>query len=237
MAQTELWFVNLEGAADALEALQAEAPRLSVPDNLRLAAMANADARRERRLAHIALRILLEARCGPSVRQVPFVVTPSGKPMLGSGLANFSLAHTRGRALVAIADREPIGVDLEHARSVTMPPARRAPIEQAAIALAGGTPLNEQDPDSRFLSAWVRIEAAAKAWGTGVSPILERLRPGGDPVAALTALAETLPPLSTYELAIEDGAYAAIALPRGEKPPQWRTVPETLPALSQLLGA
>lgn len=233
MPDIELWFIDLGEASAALEAIETGTPGLADVDKARLDAMTNAAARRERRLAHIALRILLERRCGPSIRRQPFSRSKTGKPSLTSGAASFSLAHTRGFALIALADEGPLGVDIEAMRRVRMADARRQPIEQAAVALASGLPLAGNDADSCFLSAWVRIEAVAKAQGTGVGPILERLRPGGEGVALDPF--ETPSETVVHDIVLQDGLFAAIALAPGRIPPKPRTMPHTAAAISPLM--
>lgn len=237
MTDAELWLVDLERASAALEALESETARLSDVDNARFYAMTDTAARRHRRLAHIALRLLLERRCGPRIRGVPFVVSASGKPALASASASFSLAHTDSSALIAVCDSGPVGVDLEHTRKVKMPPARRSPIEHAAVALAGGAPLAESsDRDARFLSAWVRIEAVAKATGSGVGPMLELLRPrtvpAGDEGLAAVAGGSTV---VAHDLAIAPGLFAAVALAPGRLPPPVRPLPSRIADLTALL--
>lgn len=232
MAETELWFVDLEKSGPALEALEAETPRLPESDHVRFAAMTDMAARRERRLTHIALRILLERRCGPDIRRAPFAVSTSGKPALASGGVSFSLAHTRACALIALADDGPLGVDLERARAVRMPAARRAPIERAAVAMAAGAPLAGDDADSRFLNAWVRIEAVAKAEGTGVGPMLERLRPGRPQDAPAPSRGGEPRIVVAHDIAIGNGLFAAIALARGRAPPGVRHLPDTPAAIA-----
>lgn len=234
MAEMELWFVDLDRASAALEALERETPRLADTDTARFASMTDAAARSERRCAHVALRILLERRCGPSVRQVPFVVSRSGKPSLPSGQASFSLAHARGCALVALAGAGPLGADIERTRVVRIPEARRKPIEAAAVALACGAPLGGPDADSRFLNAWVRLEAVAKAQGTGVGPMLERLRPNR--ISAPAALSDAQPGAVAHDVALGQGVFAAIALAPGRRPPEPRMMPETADAITALIG-
>ena len=237
MAHAELWFVDLEKASGALDALEAAKPRLSDVDNGRFAAMTDGAARRNRRLAHIALRVLLERRCGPSIRGVPFAVGASGKPALACTNVTFSLAHTAASALIAISDAGLVGVDLEHARKVKIPAARRAPIERAAIALAAGVPLAEGDPDTRFLSAWVRIEAVAKATGSGVGPFLERLRPRrASKEEEGLAGAKGSSTVVAHDLTVAPGLFGAVALVPGQSLPPVRHLPEKAAALAALVS-
>jgi 4'-phosphopantetheinyl transferase len=238
MADTELWLVDLNTAAAALEALEAATPRLSEDVRQRLEAIGDAAARRERRLTHIALRILLEARLGPGSSYAPFVRSAAGKLSLATGEVVFSLAHAEGLALVALGDADPLGVDIERARPVRVPDSRREPIEAEAIALANGTPLAGPDRDARFLNAWVRIEAAAKAHGTGVGPVLERLRPAGTR-ATEPPRPRAVEGLRTivHDVPVAEGVFAAVALAAGRKPPPLGTLPETAAGLEALLAA
>lgn len=232
----DLWLVDLERSAMALDAAEAVNPRLSDETRARFAAMRDEAARRERRLAHIALRLALEARLGEAVRGMPFVVGTAGKPALAETGLGFSLAHTAGLALIAVGDG-PLGVDIERWRTVRIPPARRPPIEAEAVALAAGAPLVEIDPDARFINAWVRVEAMAKALGCGVAPILERLRPGKAPLS----VGHPRPPdgaadLVARDLPIAGGIFAAIAL--ADQPlPELRGFPETAATIDALLAA
>lgn len=236
-AGPELWLVELDKSEAALEALEHATPRLSDDVSARLAAIGNTEVRRERRLAHIALRILLERRLGPDVRKAPFVVALKGKPSLAGFDADFSLAHTKRVALVGLADAGPIGVDIESKRPLWMPAARRAPIEAEAIVLAAGAPLADDEPDARFLRAWVRIEAAAKADGSGVGARLERLRPGAahGPAAAGPLASGTTPHVVVHDVATADGFFVAVALPPGVPSPPLQRLPTSVAAIEALL--
>jgi len=235
MANTELWRVDLEKAGAALESMERDVPRLSGDELRRLGVIVSEDVRRERRLTYVALRILLERRIGPAARQADFARSPSGKPALADGAVAFSLAHTQGLALIALG-ADPIGVDVERVRDVRIPEDRRGPIENEAVALAVGAPLPGRDADQRFLAAWVRIEAAAKAWGTGVGPALERLRPerlqSRRETGAQDAAAR---PIVVHDVVVADGVFAAIALAPGETPPPLRALPEHASAIAALL--
>jgi hypothetical protein len=66
MEETELWLVDLGKAAAALMATEAATPRLSEDILRRLDEMGDDEARRERRLTHIALRILSKEDLAPA---------------------------------------------------------------------------------------------------------------------------------------------------------------------------
>ncbi|MCC7250810.1 phosphopantetheinyl transferase [Hyphomicrobium sp.] len=229
MAETELWLVDLGKTAAALEAIEAATPRLSDDIRHRLHEMSDEAARRERRLAHIALRILLEKRLGPCIRRTPFVRSAPGKLSLAGSDVAISLAHTEGVALIALGDGDPLGVDIEHLRPVRIPEERREPIEREAVALAQDAPLAGRDRDARFLNAWVRIEAAAKAEGSGVGPLLERLRPG--------RRAPLARPLVVHDVPVSADVFAAVAMAPGRSLPPLCLLPETTAAIDALLEA
>ena len=235
MAVTELWRVDLDETEAALETLEAAVPRLSDDILERLDRMTDAALRRERRLAHIALRILLEARLGSGVRRVPFVRSASGKPSLAAADVDFSLAHTQGLALIAIGCG-PLGVDVERTRAVRIPVARRGPIEAEAIRLAGGAPLAGPDGDVRFLSAWARIEAVAKAHGSGVGPILERLRPGRTRPTP-PGPGHEMHSAAAFDIRMPEGVFAAVATGAGRTPPPLRVLPSTRAEIEALLAS
>ena len=186
----QVWLVELEEAAAALEAEEVRHPRLSDDDLDRIAALAAPQLQRQRRLTAIALRLLIAARLSSDrFDRVPFARTPAGKPELPGAPLSFSLAHSEGRALLAIADGRPLGVDLEAERTLRMAPARQWALMRAAEAvvlpkmrgadLSSGT--GEPAPAS-VLQAWVRLEALAKAEGSGIARVLTAAGVMGRPV-------------------------------------------------------
>ena len=136
--------------------------------------------------ARAALRILLAGHVGLDVARQPFVIAPGGKPSLAGAASppvEFSLAHGDTAAIVVISRDGPVGIDLEEPRSVRLADDRRAALIAAAASLAPETPLPDGPGDARFLQAWTRLEALAKATGEGLGPLLERVRRDGSPVA------------------------------------------------------
>lgn len=235
MADTELWLVDLDKAGAALEALEAATPRMSDDTLRQLDAIRDTAVRGERRLSHIALRILLERRIGTAARCQPFGRNASGKPVLATGGTAFSLAHTHGLALIALGVDGPLGVDIECMRTVRMAEARRAPIEVEAVALAAGRPLSSTGRDARFLNAWVRIEAAAKAHGDGVGRLLERLRPGRARPLATAGEFAAAPQIVVHDIDVPPGAVAAVAMAAGREPPPLVVLPATVAGIEALL--
>ncbi len=96
---TELWLVDLEAAAPALEALERDLPRLSGDDRARALRPNDARERRHRLVAYMGLRVVLERVAGAEVRGQRFVRGPGGKPHLGAGAHRLQpVAHRRAGA-------------------------------------------------------------------------------------------------------------------------------------------
>ncbi|MGE0766664.1 MAG: 4'-phosphopantetheinyl transferase superfamily protein [Hyphomicrobiaceae bacterium] len=134
-----------------------------------------------REATHAALRILLAGYVGVPQAARPFLIASGGKPSLAtsSGLTpQFSLAHCETLAIIAISHEGPVGIDLEVPRSIRIADDRRAKIVEVAASLCPATPLPEGSADARFLQAWTRLEALAKATGEGIGGLLERLLRG-----------------------------------------------------------
>ena len=110
---------------------------------------------------------LLAAALGCAPGSVRYARGAHGRPYVEDDDApRYNLAHTRDRALIALARGADVGVDLEAPRRV----ARRAallarfftPNERAAIDAA-------PDPERLLLHAWAGKEALVKAIGRGIA--------------------------------------------------------------------
>ena len=64
----ELWLIDLEAAAPALEALERDVPRLSADDRARALRLDDAHERHHRLAAYMGLRVVLERVGGAGVR-------------------------------------------------------------------------------------------------------------------------------------------------------------------------
>lgn len=168
----EIVFVDLDAARALLESEEASTPRLSLSDRLRVDRLSGDPARQCLwRSARIATRIVLERAAGPNLRGAEFEIASGGRPSLGEGLPHFNVSHTGNVALIAVCRSSPVGVDVECHRSLSMSPERRRRIATAAAGIAG---VHETDPSSDLgvLKAWVRLEAIAKARGSGIGVLL-----------------------------------------------------------------
>ena len=232
IADPELWLIDIAASSAALEAAEAKKPLLSRSDDERIASLSDVEMRRARRASHIALRLLIERAFGARWRQVPFAISETGKPLLDGLEGGFSLSHTRGFALIGVSPLGAIGVDIERARAVRIPQGRRDALEHAGVALAGGMPLQGEDPDERLLMAWVRFEAVAKAEGCGIGPLLARFGLGRREIAAEMVDIDFL----AHDVEAGSGMFAAAALPMGLAPGEPRRLPHTVAGLEALIS-
>lgn len=173
-ARIDIWSVDLRRAGPALEALERDRRFLSAQDRRRALACKDLRARRQRLATYVALRLALERIVGPETAREPFILAAGRPPMLASGGASFSLSHVENYALIGVAREGPLGVDLELERKISIPSRRRDEIIAASTGLAGRAPSGGSD-DARFLQAWCRLEAFAKADGPGIGRTLSDL--------------------------------------------------------------
>lgn len=210
----EIFFVDLARMAGVFEAEEARHPRLSVADIERAQTIKDENAGRIWRASRIATRIALERVAGQGLRQVPFEIEPGGRPVLSGGRAHFSISHTGGAALIAVSKEIPVGIDLERTdRTLKMSAERRRRVVAASGRFSAQRTFSA-DTDADVIAAWVRLEAVAKALGTGIGRLLTRegVVGGGEVPEAGTA---------PYAIAVRDldidphhlGAVAAERLP------------------------
>jgi 4'-phosphopantetheinyl transferase len=237
----ELWCVDLAAVAPALHAIEQRSPRLSPADHARASAFSNAEVREEWLATHIALRLLIERAAGPQWRCVSFERSERGKPHLGGAPLAFSLSHAPGLALIGLAPRGAIGVDVERTRPVRIGEARRALIEEAGAALSAATLSSESS--ARFLQAWVRLEAYAKADGCGIGRLLTRLGILGTSAARteqrgvreiVAELLSGCPNTVVSDLPLGDGVYAAAVFAGTAPAAEVAWVPSSVEGLEKL---
>lgn len=206
-----VWCIDLRAAEPNLLALEAETPRLSEDDRLRASRFADDGHRRGWMAAHIALRLVIEQAGGVSVRRASFAQTANGRPFLADAPFDFSLSHAARHALIGITGCAPIGVDVEGMREIRMEAGRRSAIESAGAALTSDA-LPSVSDTVRFLQAWVRLEALAKAEGTGMARVLSKAGAYG-PRRGLAVDAQILPAgLRVMDLALGPDLFGAVAL-------------------------
>jgi 4'-phosphopantetheinyl transferase len=176
-ASLAVWHVDVARAAPSLAEAERRCPRLSHDEEARAAAMSDPREAEAWRMARIALRALLESVVGADVRRRPFAAGPAGKPLLatGRGTLDFSLSHSGRHALIAIGEPGPVGVDVERLRPVSIGGERREVLIAAAEAMVSPEARGAARADAGFLQAWVRLEALAKARGSGIGVLLRDL--------------------------------------------------------------
>ncbi|MHA6758343.1 4'-phosphopantetheinyl transferase family protein [Streptacidiphilus sp. PAMC 29251] len=125
--------------------------------------------------AHIALRRLLSAYTGIAPAQLrlgrdtcPGCGGPHGRPVLlnGPGGPHFSLSHSRGLVLIAVAPL-PVGIDVQG-----RPSAETADLCMPSLHPAERRELAETTAEERSLAfgrIWTRKEAYLKGIGTGLT--------------------------------------------------------------------
>ena len=214
---TEIWLIDVERSAAALAQLERQAPHLTAADRSRVGVVKNPADRRQRIAVTTALRVLLERQAGPRCARLRFVAGTAGKPALADRSVHFSLSNIEGYALIGLTRAGEIGVDLERERPLRLSERRRAELTAAATGLAG-KPLTGASPDARFLQAWCRLEAFAKARGAGLGRTLADLglrsgqarTPSDIEVACRHAAREAR--LTVRDVPLGRGLYAAVAI-------------------------
>lgn len=241
---SELWLVDLEAAAPALEALERDAPRLSADDRARALRLGDPSERRWRLAAYTALRVVLERVAGPEVRGARFVRAPAGKPRLAVGDISFSLSHTEGLALIGVARAGAIGVDLEHTRTLRMSGPRRAQILALGAGLAA-VASGDSHGDIALLRAWCRLEAFAKARGQGIAHLLGEVgmrgaggrQPSPGSVAAAARRLAERAGLEVADLPFPAGLHGAVAAASPSQIARPRRFPTDREAIRRIAAA
>lgn len=221
-ARIDVWLADLCASGLILDALDARLTLLPPEERARAEGMGDLIRSRGWRRARIVLRLVLATHVGLTQARAPLVVSSRGKPRLASLGPEFSLSHSGALLLLAVSPRGPLGVDIETRTTVEMDERRRTAIERAATALAPDAPLPSSSVVQRFLQAWTRLEAVAKATGAGIGQVLTELAITG-PASALedrqvmsaaAMLVAEGQPLRVEDLALDGRAVAAIAVPR-----------------------
>lgn len=170
------------------------------------------------------LRRLLARRLRCMPRTVPLAAGPRGKLRLAVGRANedlsdFNVSHAGGFALIALARRGAVGVDIER----HMPDLDGAGLESQVLSPSERALAVHEQPE--FHERWVVKEAVLKSLGLGVAEHLQqvsvRRSPSGDRRYAVRCSVDGWPPIGVFHLDAPPGYAAALA--RTETaPPQLR---------------
>jgi 4'-phosphopantetheinyl transferase len=219
----DLWRVDLESVASACGGDPQQWP-LDASERARAARFVFERHRRWYTAARTALRGILGAYLGLEPAAVPIEIAPLGRPRLaasgaqdGSGPAlEFNLSHCDALALVAVARRGPLGVDVEQVRGMddALALAQRHFVadEIERVAQAAGAAR-----DAAFFTCWTRKEAVLKSTGAGLSIAPSTVRVGA--TAEMLRLDFRTPdgavPLELHSLQVRDGALGACAFAPG----------------------
>jgi 4'-phosphopantetheinyl transferase len=134
-----------------------------------------AELRRAYVLAHAAARLVVGTATGTPPAKVvwgrhdcPGCGEPHGRPRAEGARVEFSLSHTPGQVLVAVAD-VPVGVDVErHPEDPVALAGLLHPRETEEIQAAASGTLDGGRATVRFTRAWSRTEAYLKGIGIGL---------------------------------------------------------------------
>lgn len=139
----------------------------------------NATRRRRFEAAHALTRVALARHLEVDPGAIVFTRGPGGKPVIAARPdVRFSLSHSGDRALLAIAQRGEVGVDIEQQRPVDVSGlAIRFFTRNEAKALTG---MSGDDQLRGFFRCWTRKESLAKAVGEGLSVPLDSFEVGVD---------------------------------------------------------
>ena len=120
------------------------------------------------------LRVTLGRYLALAPESLKFTLGPWGKPGLRGCPLRFSVSHSGGVALLAVAWRREVGVDLESISRVLFP----EELAPQVLSQREQAWLRDQAPEQReaaFLTLWTAKEAYVKATGQGLSFPLTRL--------------------------------------------------------------
>src|SRR5262245_3630181 len=150
----EVWYVDLDANADAFSGF---ALWLSDDEIVRAERFPSDLSRIRYVVGRAALRQVLADRLGCSPTAIRFDYGAHGKPMIegSQGQVEFNVAHSGGDAVIAVAGRGAVGVDIERFRPI-------ADVGSLAHLVFSELELRElelaPDPMSAFLNGWTRKE-------------------------------------------------------------------------------
>lgn len=158
-----------------------------------------------------ALRRLLGARLHCKPQAVRLARGPHGKPRLAEVVGlDFNISHAGRHALIALASRGHVGVDIERCNpeldTASLEPMVASPQEQhLAVAERPG-----------FFDRWVAKEAVLKALGLGVAQHLQQVSvlpsvPADEGPIHFECSDPAWPPLGAWRLSAPPGYVCAIA--------------------------
>ena len=124
--------------------------------------------RRDYVAAHALLRQTLSQCADVTPDKWAFEAEPSGKPRISGGPLSFSLSHTDGCVACVVANRRPVGIDVEcQGRAIDPGTADYFLAEEEQAAVGRTTPASSDETGALVL--WTLKEAFLKATGDGLT--------------------------------------------------------------------
>lgn len=207
-----VWRMETERFGD--DELDLGATWLDEAERQQASSYVRAELRRAYVLAHAAARLVLGAATGHAPADVvwgrhdcPGCGEPHGRPRAEGAAVEFSLSHTPGQVLVAVAD-VPVGVDVErHPDDPVALAGLLHPRETEEINAAAHGTLDGGRATVRFTRAWSRTEAYLKGIGIGLGrdPHLDYLGTDEAPGRRISGWA-------VQDVLVPEGYGAAVAL-------------------------
>ncbi|TQK72920.1 4'-phosphopantetheinyl transferase superfamily protein [Nocardioides sp. SLBN-35] len=207
-----VWRVPTESLADAELAVARD--WLDEDERRQASSYVRAELRRAYEIAHAAARLVVGAVSDTPPEKVvwgrhacPGCGEPHGRPRAEGSGVEFSLSHTPGQVLVAVADVA-VGVDVERHPDDPVALAKLLhPRELEEIEAAAHGTLDGGRATVRFTRAWARTEAYLKGIGIGLGrdPHLDYLGTDGAPSRSLGAW-------TVRDVVVPEGYGAALAL-------------------------
>ncbi|MDT0436592.1 MULTISPECIES: 4'-phosphopantetheinyl transferase superfamily protein [Streptomyces] len=205
----ELYLAQV-GAQDE-RALERARELLDAEERARAAAFRHDRDRDAYVVAHAALRGVLSVLLGVRAQALPLARDPCagcggphGRPTLRTPGVHFSLSHSGGLVMVALAPA-PVGVDVEGLATVRTVLGAQSALHRAEAQELARLP--EPERPAAFTRAWVRKEAYLKGLGTGLvrDPSLDYVGTGAAPRAPS-------PEWTLRDVLVPTGYAAAVAL-------------------------
>lgn len=127
--------------------------------------------------AHVALRSILARYLKQSAAEIDFATGPNGKPLLAAGSRRplrFNLSHSGDLAMIAVASRREVGVDVELIKqSFAFDEIAERFFTAREVAALRALPSRVRC--QAFYKCWTSKEAFLKAKGTGLSGELDEV--------------------------------------------------------------
>jgi 4'-phosphopantetheinyl transferase len=214
----DLWRIDLEAVAAAGGGDPAVSP-LDAAERARAARFVFERHRRWYTAARTALRSIVGAYLGIEPAAVPIEIERLGRPRLGAAIVpplDFNLSHCDALAVLAVARRGPLGVDVECVREMkdALALAQRHFVGDEIDRVTSATGAVR---DAAFFTCWTRKEAVLKSTGAGLSVEPCSVRVGATPQALRLEFLtpDGVVPLELCSFVVREGALGACAFAPG----------------------